>query len=265
MYNIIINLKILLINIWPTYDLPVRTEAGRKSTTRRVCRTMGRLHTFKSGSHFIPTSYSFVVSRIFRNQVNVKVVLTPMISRPVCLGVTHQSGAHDRISFTVKSCWFVHVGRLLWLEARSLVYNCYWPSPGQSFSGPILTGLTTIFICLRYENPSTLWVRSSFYVPQVKVKVKSRYDWWSVGQSVSMSWRRAHFGTCDDSWSSLFTCTFDMDRTENATSNSYSSYLFHRRYLAMTISLVSNFLFWTNMPQYLPCIVNDVWTSDLRC
>jgi hypothetical protein len=26
-------LKILLINIWPTYDLPVRTEVGRKSTT----------------------------------------------------------------------------------------------------------------------------------------------------------------------------------------------------------------------------------------
>jgi hypothetical protein len=26
-------LKIMLINIWPTYDLPVRTEAGRKSTT----------------------------------------------------------------------------------------------------------------------------------------------------------------------------------------------------------------------------------------
>jgi hypothetical protein len=26
----------LLINIWPIYDLPVRTEAGRKSTTRCI-------------------------------------------------------------------------------------------------------------------------------------------------------------------------------------------------------------------------------------
>jgi hypothetical protein len=26
----------MLINIWPTYDLPVRTEAGRKSTTRCI-------------------------------------------------------------------------------------------------------------------------------------------------------------------------------------------------------------------------------------
>jgi hypothetical protein len=33
------SLKILLINIWPTYDqidLPVRTEAGHKSTTRFI-------------------------------------------------------------------------------------------------------------------------------------------------------------------------------------------------------------------------------------
>jgi hypothetical protein len=27
-------LKILLINIWPTYDLSVRTEVGRKSTIK---------------------------------------------------------------------------------------------------------------------------------------------------------------------------------------------------------------------------------------
>jgi hypothetical protein len=26
----------MLINIWPTYNLPVRTEAGRKSITRRT-------------------------------------------------------------------------------------------------------------------------------------------------------------------------------------------------------------------------------------
>jgi hypothetical protein len=34
----------------------------------------------------------------------------------------------------------------------SVVYNCCWPSPAQSFSGPSLVGLVTIFYCLRFET-----------------------------------------------------------------------------------------------------------------
>jgi hypothetical protein len=32
---------------------------------------------------------------------------------------------------------FVDVGRLLWREDRSVVYNSCWSSPAESFSGPI--------------------------------------------------------------------------------------------------------------------------------
>jgi hypothetical protein len=50
------------------------------------------------------------------------------------------------------SCRFVDVGRSLWRENGSVVYDCCWPSPAQSFSGPSPVGLVTIFYCLRFET-----------------------------------------------------------------------------------------------------------------
>jgi hypothetical protein len=49
------------------------------------------------------------------------------------------------------SCGFVGLGRPLWREDGSVVCNCYWPSPAQSFSGPSPIGLVAIFYCLRFE------------------------------------------------------------------------------------------------------------------
>jgi hypothetical protein len=47
---------------------------------------------------------------------------------------------------------FADLGRPLWREDGSVVYNCCWPSPAQSFSGPSPLGLVTIFYCLRFET-----------------------------------------------------------------------------------------------------------------
>jgi hypothetical protein len=44
------------------------------------------------------------------------------------------------------------VGRSLWLEDGSVVYNCCWTSPAQSFSSPSPLGLATIFYCIRFET-----------------------------------------------------------------------------------------------------------------
>jgi hypothetical protein len=38
-------------------------------------------------------------------QVQAQVIMRPTVSRPVCLGVGHQSGAHDRIFITVGWLW----------------------------------------------------------------------------------------------------------------------------------------------------------------
>jgi hypothetical protein len=44
------------------------------------------------------------------------------------------------------------VGRSLWREDESVVYNYCCPSPAESFSGPGPVGLATIFYCLRFET-----------------------------------------------------------------------------------------------------------------
>jgi hypothetical protein len=67
-------------------------------------------------------------------KVKIKVMLRPAVSRQVRLGVKHPFLLLSDI------CGFVYVGRLLWWEDGSVAYNCCWPSPTQSFSGPILMG-----------------------------------------------------------------------------------------------------------------------------
>jgi hypothetical protein len=44
------------------------------------------------------------------------------------------------------------VGCFLWRENGSVVFNCSWPSPAQSFSGPSPLRLVAIFYCLRFET-----------------------------------------------------------------------------------------------------------------
>jgi hypothetical protein len=43
-----------------------------------------------------------------------------------------------------------YLGRPLWREDGSVVYNSCWLSPAQSFSGPSPVGLVDIFYCLRF-------------------------------------------------------------------------------------------------------------------
>jgi hypothetical protein len=53
----------------------------------------------------------------------------------------------------------------LWREDGSVIYNCRWSSPAQSFSGPSPAGLMTIFYCLRFETPPTWRARSPYLYP----------------------------------------------------------------------------------------------------
>jgi hypothetical protein len=48
----------------------------------------------------------------------------------------------------------------------NLVYNCYWSSPAQSFSGPSPAGLVTIFLCVRFETSPNCRTGSHIYIPQ---------------------------------------------------------------------------------------------------
>jgi hypothetical protein len=80
-------------------------------------------------------------------------ILQLMVSRPICLGIKHPSWAYDQIFITVRQlrvCW---CGVLSLMRGQSVIYNCFWPSPAQSFSGLSLVVLVTIFYCLIIPMP----------------------------------------------------------------------------------------------------------------
>jgi hypothetical protein len=95
-------------------------------------------------------------------------MLRPTVSRPVCLGVKPHLGPKTRFLWLWDSCCFLDVGRPLWREDGSVVYNCCWSSSTQSFSGPSPAGLMTIFYDPRFETPTTWRTRSPSYIPQEK-------------------------------------------------------------------------------------------------
>jgi hypothetical protein len=60
-------------------------------------------------------------------------------------------GLTTRYLLLSDSCGFVDLGRPLWREDGSVVYNCSWSTPAQSFSNPSPVGLVAIFYCLIFE------------------------------------------------------------------------------------------------------------------
>jgi hypothetical protein len=60
---------------------------------------------------------------------------------------------------------FFYVGRSLWQENGSAVYNCCSSSPEQSCLGPSPAGLLTVFYCFRFETPPTWRARFPYLYP----------------------------------------------------------------------------------------------------
>jgi hypothetical protein len=54
-------------------------------------------------------------------------------------------GLRPDLYYLCDSCGLVLVGRPLWREDGSVVCNCYWSLPAQSFLGPSPIGLVAIF------------------------------------------------------------------------------------------------------------------------
>jgi hypothetical protein len=74
--------------------------------------------------------------------------------------------SHDQYSFQLNLCGYSpYVTFSLTIGWVSIVYNCCWFSPAQSFSGPSPVGLMTIFYCLMFDTPPTWRARSPYLYP----------------------------------------------------------------------------------------------------
>jgi hypothetical protein len=98
-------------------------------------------------------------------KVKVKVMLRPSVSRPICLGVKHPSGAYDQIFITFRQlqvCWCGAISL-----TRERVNRLQFPlgSPAQSFLGPSPAGLVTVLYSLRFETPPTWRAMSPYLYP----------------------------------------------------------------------------------------------------
>jgi hypothetical protein len=70
---------------------------------------------------------------------------------------------HDQhLFFQLNTCLHGLHSHSLWREGGSVVYNCCWPAPAQSFSSPNPAGLATTFYCLRFETPPTWRAKSPY-------------------------------------------------------------------------------------------------------
>jgi hypothetical protein len=97
--------------------------------------------------HPIPTSYfsNCRLKPISQSKNKIKFMLRPTaVGQSVLVSSTHLALTTGFLLLS-ESCGFVDVGRSLWRENESVIYNCCWSSPAQSFLGPIPAGPVTIF------------------------------------------------------------------------------------------------------------------------
>jgi hypothetical protein len=66
---------------------------------------------------------------------------------------------------TFRQLWVCWCGVLSLMREQLIVYSCCWASSAQFLSCPILTGLMTIFYCLKFETPPTWRARILYLFP----------------------------------------------------------------------------------------------------
>jgi hypothetical protein len=100
---------------------------------------------------FLASVYSRSVTKMFISE-SESYVTTDSQSASLCWNRAPIWGLQQDFYYCQKVAGFLMWGALAWRVDGSVVYNCYWPSPAQSFLGPSPVGLVMIFYCLRFET-----------------------------------------------------------------------------------------------------------------
>jgi hypothetical protein len=141
--------------------------------------------------------------------VEVKVMLWPTVSPPVCLGIKHSSRAYDQIFITVRhlqACWCAGL-------SLTRVWVCRLPE-----SQSAVIGLLSIYMYNLHFSCYKIYVYTTYTRPlSVKVKVTLRL---TVGQSVLVSYCLTV--TVLSSWGAL-----SDERTDLSLSESLSAVISH--------------------------------------
>jgi hypothetical protein len=90
-------------------------------------------HMNNTGWGWTQASGDMLTNKHYIMCLSLSLTLRLTVSRSVCLGIKHPSWAYNQIFITVRQLRVCDVGRSLWWEDGSAVYNCSWPLPAQSF------------------------------------------------------------------------------------------------------------------------------------
>jgi hypothetical protein len=78
-------------------------------------------------------------------------------------------------------------------EDGSVVYNCCWPSPEQSFSGPSPAGLMTIVYCLRFKISQTWRDKLPYLTISLRNRVAYLYHFRSLLRLAGLRLRHSNW------------------------------------------------------------------------
>jgi hypothetical protein len=151
-YNILSNSRTLFLTTAHTKTYQFVMSSPVFAWWRVPTMSSASMLTFLPAGDCLTTNSLFQLSILNYLGLGLGLILRSKVSRSVCLGIKHPSGLTTGFLLPSDNCGFVDVGRCLWREDGSVVYNCCWPSSEQSLSGPSLVGLATICYCLRFET-----------------------------------------------------------------------------------------------------------------